>query len=1305
MRRLAMVAALAAMLACGVVAGLMGAADARRDAAQDVDRANQALATSELLERHVVDLETGLRAYLPTGDRIFLTPWYSARGALPADFSTLGRLAEGRRAPTAELSAIRRSVSAYTQDYAVPLIATAPIRDGGRLDAVTRQGKQLVDGLRGQLADFDGLQLARRKSAEDELAAAANRFSIVAIAGMVGLVIVLTGLLLYVRRLVIVPVRRVIAACAELARGARQELEVSGAPELRRLASAFNAMASELERRERALLDRERMLAQSQTIAHIGSWELDLSEERMTWSDELCRIAGVPLGSRPTTAEFLAQVHRDDRALLENQVQSARDGAESHSEYRIVRPDGDVRHVHTARFARLDERGKVTHLYGTTQDITDRVARERQLRQFASIVEHTAEAITGQDAAGTITEWNAGAERIYGYSAAEAIGQPMSLIEAPDRRGEEARLLERALAEDTIQQFQTERRRKDGAILQVSITVSPVRDHQGKPVGASVVTRDVSARRQAERERENALSELAEAQRIARVGSWTWDVETGETTWSEEMFRIFGRETSDGPATGEAFLAYVHPDEREAVADRYARGFEDGTTFEVGFRIVVGDGEIRALHAHGRREGVRYLGTIQDVTKLRALERDALESERRFRSTIENAPIGMAVVAPGGLFLEVNRALAETLGYDQQDLAGRTFQDITHPDDVGADVESMRAMLAGEVGDYHAEKRYFHKSGREVWIELSVSLLRDEHGGPVHFISQMKDITAERAAREALAASERRYQSIAANIPGVVYRFAMTPDGEFSLPFASAGTLDIYGLEPEQAMSCPELILGSVHLDEQAAFHESIAASAAELSRWEWHGRHVMTDGEIKYLHGVSQPFREPDGTVVWDGVIFDETEFRLAEAKEAETTQRLQSIMENLAGSAVTLYDREQRLRFCEGPLFASSDLDSMLGRRVTEFVTPGTGALLTAGMDKAFAGEASTAVVEADREGRALAVHFAPFRLADGSIDGALVHWHDITAVRSAERARDEAQGRFQAAFECAPIGMVLVGLDGRFERVNAALCEMTGYSEEELLAMTPFGIVHADDRERVQREFGQIAQADTLSIEHRISRGDGQVAWIQAHVTMIRDDAGEPVHALAQVQDITERLSHEEHLKHMADHDPLTGLLNRRAFEAALEAHVARCRRYGATGALLVVDLDGFKLVNDSRGHAAGDELIVECAGALATRLRETDTIARLGGDEFAILLPGEGRKEAETVAQALIETIRERGTSTGETDDVRVTASVGITLFGDDGLGAGELLVHADLAMYAAKNAGKDRYAVSARDGRALPSIAA
>ena len=162
-------------------------------------------------------------------------------------------------------------------------------------------------------------------------------------------------------------------------------------------------------------------------------------------------------------------------------------------------------------------------------------------------------------------------------------------------------------------------------------------------------------------------------------------------------------------------------------------------------------------------------------------------------------------------------------------------------------------------------------------------------------------------------------------------------------------------------------------------------------------------------------------------------------------------------------------------------------------------------------------------------------------------------------------------------------------------------------------------------------------------------------------------------------------------MADHDPLTGLLNRRKFEAELDRHVEHIRRYGPEGAVLVLDLDHFKTINDTLGHNAGDQLIVSIASVLRQRLRASDILARLGGDEFAVLLPKADRDEAAEVADAIVAAIRTNTTLLGG-ERKTVTSSLGIAMFTADGEqpNGESILIEADLAMYDAKEAGRDQH---------------
>jgi diguanylate cyclase (GGDEF)-like protein len=177
------------------------------------------------------------------------------------------------------------------------------------------------------------------------------------------------------------------------------------------------------------------------------------------------------------------------------------------------------------------------------------------------------------------------------------------------------------------------------------------------------------------------------------------------------------------------------------------------------------------------------------------------------------------------------------------------------------------------------------------------------------------------------------------------------------------------------------------------------------------------------------------------------------------------------------------------------------------------------------------------------------------------------------------------------------------------------------------------------------------------------------------------------------VTERRRVEAQLKHQADHDPLTGLLNRRRFEQELERWVAHRTRYGGRGAVLVMDVDNLKSVNDQLGHAAGDELLTRVAEALKEQLRETDVVARLGGDEFTVLLPLAGEDRALAVAGALLERVREGAAVSGDEGATQATLSIGVSSFGEGlDLDAERVLASADMALYRAKAGGRDQVRV-------------
>jgi diguanylate cyclase (GGDEF)-like protein/PAS domain S-box-containing protein len=318
------------------------------------------------------------------------------------------------------------------------------------------------------------------------------------------------------------------------------------------------------------------------------------------------------------------------------------------------------------------------------------------------------------------------------------------------------------------------------------------------------------------------------------------------------------------------------------------------------------------------------------------------------------------------------------------------------------------------------------------------------------------------------------------------------------------------------------------------------------------------------------------------------------------------------------------------------------------------------------------------------------------DGDVVRLIGVCHDVTERRAAEVAAREAEVRFRTAFEHGPVGIALVdvssGKRGRYLEVNRALCEISGYSEEELLSTSRQAITHPEDAEAEQGLFDQLVRGEiqNYSVENRTMRPDGEWMWTAVNTSLVRDDADEPLYAIIQVQDVSERKRFEGQLQYLADHDPLTGLFNRRRFEGELSRQVAFNSRYGPTGAVLVVDLDHFKYVNDTLGHSVGDELIARVGTLLRDRLRETDVVGRLGGDEFAILLPAADEDQARRVGEDIVSAVRGQSVVVSSERSLRVTACVGIALFGQGFDVAHEaVLVNADIAMYEAKEAGRDR----------------
>jgi diguanylate cyclase (GGDEF)-like protein/PAS domain S-box-containing protein len=476
--------------------------------------------------------------------------------------------------------------------------------------------------------------------------------------------------------------------------------------------------------------------------------------------------------------------------------------------------------------------------------------------------------------------------------------------------------------------------------------------------------------------------------------------------------------------------------------------------------------------------------------------------------------------------------------------------------------------------------------------------------------------------------------------------------------------------------------------------------------------RIVRHDGRERVLHGRGRRESDPARVV---GTVQDITEMHGLQHELAHATRTLEAVLAH-SPTAIYLKDHDQRF------LLANEETGRILGRSAKDLVGTSLWDIYPAEVVAQLAAHDAGVVqggqsVEYEEiahdfgtgeERTWLSVKFPVYGPAGESIGVGGVSL-DITERARSERARRAAEDRFRVAFEQAGVGMAVIRLEGvdrgRVVAVNTAYAEMLGRPVDDLVGEISSSWTHAEDLG--DDPFIELATgvAERVQFEQRYMHEDGRTIWclVTAAVFTAEDDSRL---AIGQVLDISERKHFEGRLQHLADHDALTGLFNRRRFEEELERELARAERHGGICAVLALDLDGFKSVNDSLGHAAGDELVARIAGNVARLVRESDIVARTGGDEFAVILPETDEDRAGVVAAKLLAEIRRSGAITSGDRHAQVTGSIGITVFArGSGITADDLLVEADIAMYDAKARGKDCVEVYRRGEQRRERIAA
>ena len=344
---------------------------------------------------------------------------------------------------------------------------------------------------------------------------------------------------------------------------------------------------------------------------------------------------------------------------------------------------------------------------------------------------------------GSLVDINPAYVNIIGRSIEETKQLNYLDITPEDYAEEEQQQLENLIITGHYGPYEKEYFHKDGQRIPVSLLGQTIERDGEKYIWSSV--EDISERSKAEHQLELSVLQFNEAQRLAKVGSWELNLVSGKLVWSDEIFRMFDIDKSKFEASYDAFLNAIHPEDRDVVNQAYSDSLLNQKPYEILHRLQMSDGTIKYVRENCETifeddKPLRSVGTVQDLTEQVESANALRESEEKFRSTFEQAAVGVAHVSPEGGWLKVNQKLCSIVGYSEKELLGKTFQDITHPDDLQSDLTFVNKMLNGELDTYSMEKRYIKKWGEIIWICLTVSLVKNADGTPKYFISIVEDI-------------------------------------------------------------------------------------------------------------------------------------------------------------------------------------------------------------------------------------------------------------------------------------------------------------------------------------------------------------------------------------------------------------------------------------------------------------------------------------------------------------------------------------------------------------------------------------
>lgn len=795
----------------------------------------------------------------------------------------------------------------------------------------------------------------------------------------------------------------------------------------------------------------------------------------------------------------------------------------------------------------------------------------------------------------------------------------------------------------------------------------------------------------------NDAPRLLRALNGAKLGTWYWDIESGRVSWSRGAQALFGLDPKQPLQKRIDYIELIPEEDRPEII-RLFEQLLSGTPSTRAFRhrIRWPDGSLHWLEISGSLQQDadgkhRVIGVIRDISDQQAREQALRSSEEKFAQAFNYSPDAVVITdKASGRFIEVNAGFERQFGWTVEQTLGRTSLEMG----VWACLEDRQRMMTAlsnnslnglEVPLYHRDGsiRRNQLFGGEIMLE-----------GKLCLVLSLRDITQQRQQEQALHDSQERLN--------LALDSADLGTWDWHIPsnmlFGSARASKLHGLKEEPFHDDFRKFFSCVPLADRHAMRKHYQNLAQGITEdYQVTYRAIYANQEVHYLESTAKLYRDAQGQPErMAGILIDiservRREQRLA-ASEAKFASLFQASPDPVA--LTTLPDGfalEINASFCQ--TFGWQP-EEVIGKRMVDIQ-------LWANLERRSElyeqikrdGNLHNEIADfRDRQGRTLTCVVSSRPIQVGEQPCILTTFRDITERQQAEAALKASQEKFALAFHSSPDAITITERDtGRYIEVNQGFCRLTGYQAEEVIGRCANEMsVWDDPHERDLMVQRIISEGHVYHMEMHGKHRDGTIKLVEVSVEPI--ELNEKACLLLTARDISELKNAQAQVQHLAYHDALTNLPNRALLLDRLTQQIALLKRRELRGALLFLDLDHFKHINDSLGHPVGDAVLKLVTARLESSVRQEDTVARLGGDEFVVLLSGlEGKRsvvmrQVRVVAEKLRQLLAEPMLLDGH--QLQVTPSIGIALIPDHGDTPSDLLKRADIALYRAKDSGRN-----------------